>query len=85
VPLSPLVAVDSEGSVVVATLGTGCITAITPQGVVRAVLPVPEYDPMVTNVCFGGEELSTAFVTSSGLGKLYAAAWHCPGLRLPFN
>ena len=78
-------AVDSEGSVVVATLGTGCVTAITPQGRVRAVLPVPQYDPMVTNVCFGGDDLRTAFITSSGLGKLYAAEWHCPGLRLHFG
>jgi gluconolactonase len=78
-------AVDSEGNAVVATLGTGCITAITPEGRVRAVLPVPQYDPMVTNVCFGGEEMRTAFITSSGLGKLYAADWHCPGLRLHFS
>lgn len=78
-------AVDSEGNVVVATLGTGCLTAITPHGKVRAVLPVPAYDPMVTNVCFGGTDLRTAFVTSSGLGKLYAADWHCPGLKLHFN
>jgi gluconolactonase len=77
-------AVDSEGNVVVATLGTGCVTAITPQGRVRAVLPVPQYDPMVTNVCFGGDKLRTAFITSSGVGKLYAADWHCPGLRLHF-
>jgi gluconolactonase len=77
-------AVDTEGNVVVATLGTGCITAITPRGRVRAVLPVPQYDPMVTNVCFGGEDLRTAFITSSGLGRLYAAQWHCPGLRLHF-
>lgn len=75
-------AVDSEGNVVVATLGTGCLTAITPRGQVRAVLPVPAFDPMVTNVCFGGPDLRTAFITSSGLGKLYAADWHCPGLKL---
>lgn len=75
-------AVDSEGNVAVATLGTGCVTAIRPQGRVRAVLPVPEYDPMVTNVCFGGHQRRTAFITSSGVGKLYAADWHCAGLTL---
>jgi len=77
-------AVDSEGNVVVATLGTGCVTAITPQGRVRAVMPVPTHDPMVTNICFGGPDLRTAFITSSGLGKLYATDWHCPGLQLHF-
>ena len=77
-------AVDAEGNVVVATLGTGCLTAISPEGVVRAVVPVPEFDLMVTNVCFGGEDLRTAYITSSGLGRLYATQWHCPGLPLNF-
>ena len=77
-------AVDSEGNVVVATLGTGCVTAITPEGTVRAVLPVPEFDLMVTNVCFGGKDGTTAYITSSGLGRLYAAQWHCSGAALCF-
>jgi gluconolactonase len=77
-------AMDSEGNVVVATLGTGCVTAISPEGVVRAVVPVPEFDLMVTNVCFGGPDLQTAYITSSGLGRLYEMQWHCPGLTLNF-
>ena len=77
-------AVDSEGNVVVATLGTGCVTAVSPEGVVRAVVPVPEFDLMVTNVCFGGPDLRTAYITSSGLGRLYKTEWHCPGLPLNF-
>lgn len=77
-------AVDSEGNVVVATLGTGCVTAISPEGVVRARVPVPEFDLMVTNVCFGGPDLRTAYITSSGLGRLYSVEWHCPGLPLNF-
>ena len=32
---------------------------------------VPEYDPFVTNVCFGGDGYRTAYVTSSGRGLLY--------------
>lgn len=78
-------AVDSEGNVVVATLGTGCITAVSPAGDVRAVHPVPEFDLMVTNVCFGGPDRRTAYITSSGLGRLYAVEWHCPGLALNFE
>lgn len=77
-------AMDSEGNVVVATLGTGCVTAISPDGVVRARIPVPEFDLMVTNVCFGGPDLRTLYITSSGLGRLYAMQWHCPGLPLNF-
>jgi gluconolactonase len=75
---------DSEGNIVVATLGTGCVTAIAPDGIVRARVPVPEFDLMVTNVCFGGEDLRTAYITSSGLGRLYSMQWHCPGLPLNF-
>lgn len=77
-------AMDSEGNVVVATLGTGCITAVSPEGRVRAVVPVPEFDIMVTNVCFGGPDLRKAYVTSAGLGILYETDWHCPGLPLNF-
>jgi len=77
-------AIDSEGNVVVATLGTGCVTAVSPEGVVRAVVPVPEFDLMVTNVCFGGPDLRTAYITSSGLGRLYETQWHCPGLPLNY-
>ncbi|MFT5446805.1 MAG: gluconolactonase [Gammaproteobacteria bacterium] len=77
-------ALDSEGNVVVATLGTGCVTAVSSEGVVRAVVPVPEFDLMVTNVCFGGPDLRTAYITSSGLGRLYETQWHCPGLPLNF-
>jgi gluconolactonase len=77
-------AVDSMGNVVVATLGTGCITAVGPDAQVKAVIPVPEFDLMVTNVCFGGPDLRTAYVTSSGLGRLYKVQWHCPGLALNY-
>ena len=77
-------AVDSEGNVVVATLGTGCVTAISPTGQIRARVAVPEFDLMVTNVCFGGPDLRTAYITASGLGRLYAIDWHCSGLPLNF-
>ena len=77
-------ALDSEGNVVVATLGTGCVTAISSTGAVRAVIPVPKFDLMVTNICFGGPDLQTAYITSSGLGILYETRWHCPGQPLNF-
>jgi gluconolactonase len=75
-------AVDGDGNVCVATLLTGAITAISPTGEQVAQVAVPEYDPFVTNVCFSGR---TAFITSSGWGKLYAADWHTDGLQLAFS
>ena len=76
-------AVDAEGNVCVATLGTGAVTAFSPTGALRAIVPVPG-DPMVTNVCFGGPELRTAYITASAFGTLQAHEWHCPGLPLNY-
>jgi gluconolactonase len=76
-------AVDAEGNVCVATLGTGAVTAFSPAGALRAIVPVPG-DPMVTNVCFGGPDLRTAYITASAFGTLRAHEWHCPGLPLNF-
>ena len=75
-----VVAVDAEGWVCVGTLGNGGITAISPDG--ATVEHVPLADPLVTNVCFGGPDLRTAFVTLSGTGQLVAFEWPRPGLRL---
>jgi gluconolactonase len=78
-------AVDSEGNICVATLMTGCITVISPEGELVRQVPVPRHDAFVTNICFGGPDLTTAYITSSGFGLLYATEWHCPGLRLNHN
>jgi gluconolactonase len=75
-------AVDGEGHVCVATLGNGGITVISADGqsVQHAALP----DPVTTNICFGGPDLRTAFVTLSATGKLVSFEWPRPGLRLAF-
>jgi gluconolactonase len=39
-------------------------------------------DPFITNVCFGGDGLRTAYITASGRGDLYATEWPRAGLRL---
>ena len=73
-------AVDSEGHVAVATLITGAVSDIWPDGsrVDQYTLP----DMMVTNVCFGGRELRTAFATLSMGGTLVSFEWPRPGLPL---
>ncbi len=78
-------AVDSAGHVCVATLGTGVISSISEEGRLEAIIPVPQPDVMVTNICFGGPSMDTAYITSSGLGILYQAKWHRPGHRLNYN
>jgi len=78
-------AVDSEGNVCVATLVTGAISVISPKGEMIDQIKVPKYDVFVTNICFGGPDLKTAYITASGYGDLYAMEWHCPGLKLNYN
>jgi gluconolactonase len=73
-------AVDSAGHVCVATLVNGGITDISPDG--ASVVHVPLPDPLTTNLCFGGPDLRTAYVTLSGTGKLVSFPWPRPGLRL---
>jgi len=80
-PLDSL-GIEADGRVCVATVQTGAITAITPDGAFEQLF-FP--DPRTTNICFGGADLRDAWVTGSGLGQLYKTRWPRPGLRLNFN
>ena len=75
-------AIDAEGNVCVATLVNGGITIIPPDGSGSEHVPLP--DPLTTNLAFGGPDLSTAFITLSGTGRLVAMPWKTRGLRLAF-
>ena len=75
-------AVDGAGNVCVATLVNGGITVISPNGDVLE--HVATGDPLTTNICFGGPDLRTAYITLSGTGRLVATQWPRPGLRLNF-
>jgi gluconolactonase len=72
-------AVDGDGNVDVATLVNGGITVIAPDGSSAEHVPFP--DPMVTNICFGGDDLRTVTcsATEAGVGALAR-----PGLKLAF-
>lgn len=74
------IAVEASGNIAVATLITGQITVIAPDG--RVVRTVPTGDIYTTNICFGGADLRTAYITLSGRGELVALDWPEPGLRL---
>jgi gluconolactonase len=75
--------IDGDGNVVVATLVTGALTVISPDG--KVLDQVLTGDPMTTNVAFGGDDLRTAFVTCSGTGRLISLPWPRPGLKLNFS
>jgi gluconolactonase len=77
-------AVDAFGNICVATLIHGGITVVSPDGSQCSHVPLP--DRMTTNICFGGKERRTAYVTLSGIGKLIAIDdWPVPGLELNYN
>lgn len=73
-------AVDAEGNVCVATVMNGGITVISPGGELVEHIALP--DPFVTNICFGGKDLQTAYVTLSGTGQLIRMPWARAGLPL---
>jgi gluconolactonase len=73
-------AMQADGRIAVATLINGGITVISPDG--RHVEHTPMPDPMTTNICFGGPDMKTAFITLSWTGKLVAVDWPSAGLKL---
>jgi gluconolactonase len=75
-------AVDSAGNVCVATLMNGGITVVSPDG--KSVEHIPMPDVMTTNICFGGPDLKTAYITLSSTGRLVAMEWPRPGLPLNY-
>lgn len=73
-------AIDGDGHIAVATLITGAVSDLWPDGSRADQYTLP--DMMVTNVCFGGEELRTAFATLSMGGTLVSFEWPRAGLPL---
>ncbi len=89
--------VEADGTVVVAALNRG-LCVVRPDGEISYVsVPGPEPTntdrvgyisvpgPLATNICWGGDDMTTAYVTEAGEGKLVAYEWPRPGLRLAFN
>lgn len=75
-------AVDSEGHICVGALVTGAIVRISPDGQTIQTILMPE--SYTTNICFGGHDLRTAFITQSISGLLLKVEWMVPGLKLNF-
>jgi gluconolactonase len=76
-------AVDGEGNVCVATILNGGITVIAPSGEILG--HVATGDMVTTNICFGGPDLQTAYITCSSTGRLVSMRWPVKGLRLNYQ
>lgn len=75
-------AVEQDGTVCVATILNGGVTAFRPDGAIEHT-PLP--DMLVTNIAFGGADMRDAYVTLSSTGKVIKTRWPRPGLKLAFN
>jgi gluconolactonase len=75
--------VQADGGVCVATILAGGITTFWPGSKEVRHTAIP--DPLVTNICWGGQDMKTAYITSSGTGRLLACDWPSAGLRLNYN
>ena len=73
-------ALEESGNICVATLVRGGISVFSPDGRLIEFHEAPE--GYCTNICFGGPERRTAYITLSGYGQLFEAEWPRPGLRL---
>lgn len=83
--------VDVEGNVYVATLlpkgnipgSNGYITVISPAGEVLEFIEIAlgsTFEPLPSNLCFGGPDRKTAFITCGGSGRLVSCRTQVAGL-----
>jgi gluconolactonase len=75
-------AVEANGNICVATLVNGGISVFSPAGEIIEFHEASE--GYCTNICFGGPDLRTAYITLSGYGTLLEVDWPRAGLGLHF-
>jgi gluconolactonase len=74
-------AFDADGRLLIAGCGSGTIYVLAPDLTgVQDTLVCEE--PALTNLCFGGEDFKTLFVTQAASGSVAAIRWPVPGMVL---
>jgi len=73
-------AVEEEGNIAVATFVRDGVSVFSPSGELLEFHDAPE--GFCTNICFGGPDRRTAFITLSGYGQLLSVPWPRAGLKL---
>jgi gluconolactonase len=74
--------VEADGRVCIATLQRGGITTVAPKDGSATHTPMP--DRHTTNLCFGGPDLRTVYVTLSSTCRLVRCRWPQAGHPLNF-
>jgi gluconolactonase len=75
-------AVDTEGNLHIGTVPSG-ISVVSPQGRLIEQIAMPEH--FATNLCFGGPERRTAYVTLSSTGRVIALDGRYTGASVNFE
>ena len=75
--------VDGDGNICVATIGECGISVVSPEG--KLIEFVKTDDPFTTNICFGGPDMRTAYITLSATGRLVKMDWPREGLKLNYT
>lgn len=73
-------AVDSAGRICCASPGVGAVLIFPPEGGTPQTIPTGDF--LTTNICFGGPDMRTAYVTLGSSGRVVTMDWDVPGLRL---
>lgn len=73
-------AVAASGNIYAAGVESCSVVETPPDGSYVRDHPTP--DLLTTNICFGGGDMRTAFITLSHTGRLVVTRWREPGLRL---
>jgi len=75
-------AVDSDGNLHIGTVPSG-ISVVSAEGQLIEQIPMPE--KFATNLCFGGADMRTAFITLSSTGRVIAMASRYTGAPVHFS
>jgi gluconolactonase len=75
-------AIEANGNICVGTLLNGGVSVISPAGQLVEHIATP--DVYATNLCFGGEDNRTAYITLSTTGQIVTTPWARPGLSATY-
>lgn len=86
--------VDENGNVYAVTMlprglnfaSNGGLTVISPRGEILEFIEIAvgEWDPLPSNLCFGGPDRRTAYITMGGSGRLVVVSMRVPGKKPAF-